>query len=210
MLARVYLKLGDVQKLNGKFADSLSDYGQCLELRLSFLPAASRGIADVHYQLAISAEYAANELDSAQDETSGDTGTAGSSSSNSSSSSSSSNSSSSGCAATDAQGALRQKSLHHYESCCAVFEAIAAEIQGRCRNGGNLSIATTSAEGSTEQLLAGASAALPLALEIGDSEPLSLEDAEELHEIKVSVCFNDESPNRARKSVLYSTRLLEE
>ena len=58
LLARTHLKLGDVQKLNGKFAAAVEDYDQCLRLRESFMAPPARPVADCHYSLAQACEPA--------------------------------------------------------------------------------------------------------------------------------------------------------
>lgn len=63
LLARVHLKLGDMQKFNGKFGDAMEDYDACLSLRRSFLPPHDRAIGDVHYSLAQATEYAAADAE---------------------------------------------------------------------------------------------------------------------------------------------------
>jgi len=61
ILGKVHLRLGDLQKLNGKFADAVADFDKCLEIRASIFPANDRRIADVHYSLAQACEYGAAE-----------------------------------------------------------------------------------------------------------------------------------------------------
>ena len=54
----MHLRLGDLQKLNGKFADAVADFDKCLEIRTAIFPANDRRIADVHYSLAQVFEHA--------------------------------------------------------------------------------------------------------------------------------------------------------
>ena len=61
MLALTHLKLGDVQKLNGKFADAAKDYECCLRLRLSFMKAPAREVAASHHSIASACEYGTAE-----------------------------------------------------------------------------------------------------------------------------------------------------
>ena len=63
LLARTHLKLGDVQKLNGKFAAAVEDYDQCLRLRESFMAPPARPVADCHYSLAQACEYGTAEVE---------------------------------------------------------------------------------------------------------------------------------------------------
>jgi hypothetical protein len=144
-------------------------------LRLSFLPFYDRGVADVHYQLAQAAEYAANEPAADEDNQGGGDGGDGSGGGGSG-----------GGAAveTAAQESLRQKSLHHYECCCAVFQALAAHLQGGAAGHAASAPAALGAANLQPkgEPLVGASAAAPLALDVG---LLSAEDAAELAEVQV-------------------------
>ena len=52
-LAQVYLRAGDLQRLNGHYTTAISDYQECLKLRKLHLSKYDRKLADVHYQLAL-------------------------------------------------------------------------------------------------------------------------------------------------------------
>jgi uncharacterized membrane protein YgcG len=152
LLARAHLKLGDVQKLNGQFQGSLADYAQCLSLRRTFLPPHDRGLADVHYQLAQTAEYAAADVGAAKAPTAppddGAGTTASGSSSSSSSSSSGPSSSSSGGAA--AAAALRAQSLAHYEACRDVFQLKVRSLEAKAAAATDEAPAATPADALAE------------------------------------------------------------
>ena len=131
LLARVHLKLGDVQKLNGQFSGALADYEQCLALRRQFLPPPDRGLADVHYQIAQTAEYAAADVASVastgpNSSASGSTDTTSGSGIATDSSSSSSSGPSDGrttsSSSTAAVASLCALSLQNYEACRDVFQ----------------------------------------------------------------------------------------
>lgn len=52
-LAQIHLRLGDLQKANGRYHDAISDYSKCLELRQPILGAYDRKVADTHYNLGL-------------------------------------------------------------------------------------------------------------------------------------------------------------
>lgn len=54
-LAQIYLREGDLQRINGRYEASISDYQSCLRLRKKskFLGTFDRKIADVHYNLGL-------------------------------------------------------------------------------------------------------------------------------------------------------------
>ena len=67
-LAETLGRLGDLQKLNGNFMDSLKDYQKCLELRTNTLDGADRRVADSYWCLAVAHEYAAASSDGETDD----------------------------------------------------------------------------------------------------------------------------------------------
>jgi tetratricopeptide (TPR) repeat protein len=52
-LAQVHLRLGDLQRANGRYLESVSDYRACLESRLPLLGPYDRKVADTYYNLGL-------------------------------------------------------------------------------------------------------------------------------------------------------------
>ena len=52
-LAQIHLRLGDLQKNNGRYHDAVSDYSKCLEVRMPILGMYHRKVADTFYNLAL-------------------------------------------------------------------------------------------------------------------------------------------------------------
>jgi len=52
-LAQIYLREGDLQRLNGRYDAAVEDYASCLSLRQQHLGPYDRKIADAHYNLAL-------------------------------------------------------------------------------------------------------------------------------------------------------------
>ena len=97
--AKVHLRLGDLQRLNGKNEEAVQDYEMCLKLRDAFMAPEDRGVADVHYQLAEACQFGAGELEEAIKQDKADISHA------------------------PRVDELRAKSLRHYKACAFVFEA---------------------------------------------------------------------------------------
>ncbi|CAM9281665.1 unnamed protein product [Choristocarpus tenellus] len=59
LLGKVHLRLGDLNMLNGMYANAAEEFSKCLELRLSILGSScNRGVADVHVRRAQALFYA--------------------------------------------------------------------------------------------------------------------------------------------------------
>jgi len=58
MLAKVYLRLGDISQLGENFDQSIKDFAKCLEIREEMCEPSDRRLADVHSALATSYGYA--------------------------------------------------------------------------------------------------------------------------------------------------------
>lgn len=56
-LALTFLRLGDLNKMNGNLSEALDDYRKCLELRTALFEFTDRRIADVHWCLAAAWDY---------------------------------------------------------------------------------------------------------------------------------------------------------
>ncbi|KAI2509617.1 hypothetical protein MHU86_4736 [Fragilaria crotonensis] len=52
-LAQIHLRLGDLQRANGRYQDSVTDYLSCLALRLPLLGPYDRKVADTQYNLGL-------------------------------------------------------------------------------------------------------------------------------------------------------------
>lgn len=62
-LSQVHLRLGDLQRANGRYSEAVADYVKCLELRESNLGFYHRKVADTHYNLGLSYMSLASEGD---------------------------------------------------------------------------------------------------------------------------------------------------
>lgn len=62
-LADCWLRLGDVNKLNGRFEAAVADYRACVDLRVELYGAGGRPVADVHWCLAFALECRAADKD---------------------------------------------------------------------------------------------------------------------------------------------------
>ena len=65
-LAQIHLRLGDLQRANGRYHDSVSDYRNCLELRQTILGPYDRKVADTQYSLGLVCMMLAAEGDAQQ------------------------------------------------------------------------------------------------------------------------------------------------
>lgn len=120
LLAKVHLRLGDFQMLNGAFAPAIAEFQTCLALRQAILPPISRPLADVHHMLAEAHLYLSSVEDTPPEgEASAAEGGGGSSSSG----------------AGEAvpvpvvkdKEELFRKYLEHLEATCAVFKGLIEE-----------------------------------------------------------------------------------
>mmetsp|Transcript_27467 Transcript_27467/g.38651 ORF Transcript_27467/g.38651 Transcript_27467/m.38651 type:complete len:546 (-) Transcript_27467:107-1744(-) len=67
-LAQIHLRLGDLQRTNGRYMDAISDYTSCLELRKPILSEYDRKVADAYYMLGLVSNMLASEGDKQLDE----------------------------------------------------------------------------------------------------------------------------------------------
>mmetsp|Transcript_25161 Transcript_25161/g.35440 ORF Transcript_25161/g.35440 Transcript_25161/m.35440 type:complete len:534 (+) Transcript_25161:112-1713(+) len=67
-LAQIHLRLGDLQRTNGRYMDAISDYTSCLELRKPILGEYDRKVADAYYMLGLVSNMLASEGDKQLDE----------------------------------------------------------------------------------------------------------------------------------------------
>eukprot|EP00547_Thalassionema_nitzschioides_P009427 CAMPEP_0194226912 /NCGR_PEP_ID=MMETSP0156-20130528/42588_1 /TAXON_ID=33649 /ORGANISM="Thalassionema nitzschioides, Strain L26-B" /LENGTH=433 /DNA_ID=CAMNT_0038959379 /DNA_START=68 /DNA_END=1369 /DNA_ORIENTATION=+ len=65
-LSQVHLRLGDLQRANGRYSEAIADYLKCLELRQPHLGFYNRKVADTHYNLGLSYMSLASEGDKQQ------------------------------------------------------------------------------------------------------------------------------------------------
>jgi tetratricopeptide (TPR) repeat protein len=65
-LAQIHLRLGDLQRANGRYQDAIMDYQQCFELRLPLLGPYDRKVADTQYNLGLVCMLVAAEGDRQQ------------------------------------------------------------------------------------------------------------------------------------------------
>lgn len=52
-LAQIHVRLGDLQRINGNYEESVADYGTCLAVRRELLGEFDRRVADCHYNLGL-------------------------------------------------------------------------------------------------------------------------------------------------------------
>jgi len=67
-LAQILLREADLQRWNGRYADAIPDYTQCLQLRQRHLPPLDRQLADVQYNLGLSHLSQSTELNTSNEE----------------------------------------------------------------------------------------------------------------------------------------------
>ncbi len=65
-LAQILLREGDLQRMNGRYSEAITDYEACLRIRKLWLPPFDRKIADAQYNLGLS--YLSNSTELQRDE----------------------------------------------------------------------------------------------------------------------------------------------
>jgi tetratricopeptide (TPR) repeat protein len=65
-LAQIHLRLGDLQRTNGRYPEAVQDYMTCLEIRVPLLGHYHRKVADTHYNLGLLFMLLASEGDKQQ------------------------------------------------------------------------------------------------------------------------------------------------
>ena len=61
LLAEVYERLGDLQKFNGSYAESIKEYLRALELRTAVCQPSDRRLAMAHFNIAVAYVYNSGE-----------------------------------------------------------------------------------------------------------------------------------------------------
>jgi tetratricopeptide (TPR) repeat protein len=66
-LSNVYIRLGDLQIINNKFAQALDDYGKALALRQGICAAYDRMLSDVYYSMALAYVYSCSNSNQSEE-----------------------------------------------------------------------------------------------------------------------------------------------